>query len=100
MHSKKVLILIFILTSSLFAEIKGPIERAYKNKYETLKDYKAMYVAIDLNNGSWVYGFASNHVNKNEAEKAAKRFCEKERKRQDLNGYCKLYATGNKILGF
>lgn len=100
MNIKISLILISILTTSLFAEIKGPIEKAYKNRYLKEKDHKAMYVAIDFNDGSWVYGYASNHVNKVQAEKAAKKYCKKEKIKHQINGSCKLYATGNRVLGF
>lgn len=98
MLTKKILIL--LLASSLFAEVKGPIEKAYKYKYENLEGYKAMYVAVDFDDGRWAYGYTYNQINESEAEKAAKKYCEKEKKRHDINGYCKLYAIGNRVLGF
>jgi len=99
MYLKKITILAFILTSSLLADIKGPLEKIYEKKYANLNHFKAMYVAIDFDNGRWVYGYAYNHINEDEAEKDARKSCIIQKRKSDINGYCKLYATGNRVLG-
>ena len=99
MYFKKVIILVFVLVSSLLSDIKGPLEKIYEKKYENLNHFKAMYVAIDFDNGGWVYGYAYNHINEDEAEEAARKSCIRQKRKSDINGYCKLYATGDRVLG-
>jgi len=99
----KKMILLILCVSCLFGEYSRYNEPKSEfqedvDLYLTFSHHKAMAIAIDENNGRYVYWFTYGQPFEKTAKKYALKKCEEAAKIRRVKAPCELYAVGNDIL--